>query len=61
MCIRDREKELYDQVNEQIQQYWELDQQAINTGKVDMEEKRMPVSYTHLSRGKKISKTMILG
>ena len=39
--VSSKEKELYDQVNEQIQQYWELDQQAINTGKVDMEEKRM--------------------
>ena len=34
--VSSKEKELYDQVNEQIQQYWELDQQAINTGKVDM-------------------------
>ena len=47
--VSSKEKELYDQVNEQIQQYWELDQQAINTGKVDMEEKRMQAqeSYEH--------------
>lgn len=38
--VSEKEQQLYDQVNEQIQQYWDLDQEAIDTGKVQIAEKR---------------------